>query len=132
VLRTNARISPLQAVLRYRDLLQVEDLFRLAKTMLRTRSIYHSADAAIRGQRLLLLPDLQKDLADRCRAAGITFEWPDLLRDRPSPGGHHRQRWQAHHRTAITGQVGAVLQAVGVALPPKSANTRPDSLALKL
>ena len=28
VLRTNARVTPLQAVLRYRDLLQVEDLFR--------------------------------------------------------------------------------------------------------
>jgi hypothetical protein len=37
VLRTNARITPLQAVLRYRDLLQVEDLFRRAKAILRTR-----------------------------------------------------------------------------------------------
>src|SRR5262245_63025671 len=41
VLRTNARITPLQAVLRYRDLLQVEDLFRRAKAILRTRPIYH-------------------------------------------------------------------------------------------
>jgi hypothetical protein len=31
VLRTNAQVTPLQAVLRYRDLLQVEDLFRRAK-----------------------------------------------------------------------------------------------------
>jgi hypothetical protein len=31
----------LQAVLRYRDLLQVEDLFRRAKAILRTRPIYH-------------------------------------------------------------------------------------------
>jgi hypothetical protein len=37
ILRTNARISPLQAVLRYRDLLQVEDLFRTAKALMRTR-----------------------------------------------------------------------------------------------
>ena len=37
VLRTNAGISPLQAVLRYRDLLQVEDLFRTAKALLRIR-----------------------------------------------------------------------------------------------
>ena len=49
VLRTNARITPLQAVLRYRDLLQVEDLFRTAKALMRTRPIYHSSDAAIRG-----------------------------------------------------------------------------------
>ena len=49
VLRTNARITPLQAVLRYRDLLQVEDLFRTAKALMRTRPIHHSVDAAIRG-----------------------------------------------------------------------------------
>src|SRR5215216_4814454 len=49
VLRTNARVSPLQAVLRYRDLMQVEQLFRSAKALMRTRPIYHSSDAAIRG-----------------------------------------------------------------------------------
>jgi transposase len=49
VLRANARVTPLQAVLRYRDLFQVEDLFRRAKAVLRTRPIYHSSDAAIRG-----------------------------------------------------------------------------------
>ena len=49
VLRTNAKITPLQAVLRYRDLLQVEELFRTAKALMHTRPIYHSSDAAIRG-----------------------------------------------------------------------------------
>jgi len=49
VLRTNAKITPLNAVLRYRDLLQVEDLFRRAKAHMRTRPIYHSSDEAIRG-----------------------------------------------------------------------------------
>jgi hypothetical protein len=38
VLRTNANVTPLQAVLRYRDLLQVENLF------LRTKAIMHAAD----------------------------------------------------------------------------------------
>ena len=49
VLRTNARVTPLQAVLRYRDLLLVEDLFRRTKAIMRTRPIFHSSDAAIRG-----------------------------------------------------------------------------------
>ena len=49
VLRTNARLTPLQAVLRYCDLLRVEDLFRRAKAVMRTRPIFHSGDAAIRG-----------------------------------------------------------------------------------
>ncbi|MFX8790011.1 hypothetical protein ABTM65_19490, partial [Acinetobacter baumannii] len=49
VLRTNARITPLQAVIRYRDLLQVEALFRVAKASFDTRPIFHQSDAAIRG-----------------------------------------------------------------------------------
>jgi hypothetical protein len=83
VLRTNARISPLQAVLRYRDLLQVEDLFRRAKAILRTRPIYHSWDAAIRGHVFcsFLALMLQKELADLCHSHGLIIEWADLLRD---------------------------------------------------
>ena len=46
----------LNAVLRYTELLLVEDLFRRAKARLRTRPIYHSCDAAIRGHVLLLFP----------------------------------------------------------------------------
>ena len=41
VLRTNARVTPLQAVIRYRDLLQVESLFRAAKASFDTRPIFH-------------------------------------------------------------------------------------------
>ena len=37
VLRTNARITPLQAVPRNRDLIQVEQLFRTAKALMHTR-----------------------------------------------------------------------------------------------
>ena len=83
MLRTNARITPLQAVLRYRDLLQVEDLFRQAKAVLHTRPIYHSSDAAIRGHVFcsFLALVLRKELQDRCRAAGFRPEWGDVLRD---------------------------------------------------
>ena len=61
VLRTNARLTPLQAVLRYRDLVRVEDLFRRAKALLRTRPIFHPADLPLlrRGDpwsRVLLVP----------------------------------------------------------------------------
>ena len=38
VLRTNAKIMPLQAVLRYRDLLKVENLFLRTKAVMRTSS----------------------------------------------------------------------------------------------
>jgi Transposase DDE domain len=125
VLRTNARITPLQAVLRYRDLLQVEDLFRRANAVLRTRPIYHSSDAAIRGHVFcsFLALVLQKELADRCRAAGVTVEWADLLRDldRLQEATIHKDGKRITTRTPVTGQVGRVFQAAGVALPP---NTR--------
>jgi hypothetical protein len=122
VLRTNARITPLQAVLRYRDLLRVEDLFRRAKAILRTRPIYHSSDAAIRGHVFcsFLALVLHKELADRCRAAGLTVEWAGLLRDldRLQEATIDKDGKRITTRTAATGQVGRVFQAVGVALPP--------------
>jgi transposase len=125
VLRTNARVTPLQAVLRYRDLLQVEDLFRRAKAVLRTRPIYHSSDAAIRGHVFcsFLALVLQKDLADRCRAAGVAVEWADLLRDldRLQEATIDKDGKRITTRTPVAGQVGRVFQAAGVALPP---NTR--------
>ena len=122
VLRTNARVTPLQAVLRYRDLLQVEDLFRRAKAILRTRPIYHSSDAAIRGHVFcsFLALMLQKELADLCHAHGLIIEWADLLRDldRLQEATIEKDGKAITTRTAVAGQVGSVFQASGIALPP--------------
>ena len=122
VLRTNARVTPLQAVLRYRDLLQVEDLFRRAKAILRTRPIYHSSDAAIRGHVFcsFLALMLQKELADLCRSHGLVIEWADLLRDldRLQEATIEKDGKHITARTAVAGQVGSVFQAAGIALPP--------------
>ncbi len=81
VLRTNAVMTPLDAVLRCRDLLMVEDLFRRVKAQLRTRPIHHSGDAATRGHVFcsFLALVLQKELADRCRSHEVSVEWDDLL-----------------------------------------------------
>ena len=124
VLRTNATMTPLNAVLRYRELLQVEDLFRRAKAQLRTRPIYHSRDAAIRGHVFcsFLALVLQKELADRCRAAGVSVEWDDLIRDldRLQEATIEKDGKRVTTRTHVTGQVGKIFQAAGVALPPNS------------
>ena len=124
VLRTNATMTPLNAVLRYRELLQVEDLFRRAKAQLRTRPIYHSRDAAIRGHVFcsFLTLVLQKELADRCRAAGVSVEWDDLIRDldRLQEATIEKDGKRFTTRTHVTGQVGKIFQAAGVALPPNS------------
>jgi hypothetical protein len=122
VLRTNAQITPLQAVLRYRDLLQVEDLFRRAKAILRTRPIYHSSDAAIRGHVFcsFLALMLQKELADLCQRHDLVVEWADLLRDldRLQEATIAKDGKRITTRTAVAGQIGSVFQAAGVALPP--------------
>jgi hypothetical protein len=82
-LRTNARLTPVEAVLRYRDLVRVEDLFRGAKAVLRTRPIFQSCDTTIRGHVfcsfLALL--LKKRLDDLALSAGVTLEWKTLFRD---------------------------------------------------
>src|SRR5437588_1419352 len=83
VLRTNTKLTPLQVMLRYRDLLRVEQLFRQAKAVLATRPIYHSSDMAIRGHVfcsfLALL--LVKELEDRLHRHNLAAERDDILRD---------------------------------------------------
>ena len=121
VLRTNARISPLQAVLRYRDLLQVEDLFRTAKALLRTRPIYHSSDAAIRGHVFcsFLALVLRKELDDRCHAADFRPEWGDVLRDldRLQEVELDKHGKRLILRTPTTGTAGRLFQVARIALP---------------
>jgi len=121
VLRTNARITPLQAMLRYRDLLQVEALFRVAKATLETRPIFHSSDAAIRGHVFcsFLALVLAKELKDRCAKVGLKPEWDRLIRDldRLQSGDIERDGRKITVRTPVTGDVGPVFRAAGVALP---------------
>ena len=123
VLRTNTKISPLQAVLRYRDLLQVEALFRSTKSLLRTRPIFHSSDAAIRGHIFcsFLALVLKKELADRCAAKDFKPEWADALRDldRLQDIDIVKDGKQLTLRTPTTGTAGKLCQLAGVALPPR-------------
>ncbi len=122
VLRTNTKLTPLQVMLRYRDLLRVEQLFRQAKAVLATRPIYHSSDMAIRGHVfcsfLALL--LAKELEDRLRRHGIATEWGDILRDldRLQEIRLEQDGKRFLLRTPTTGVAGKLFQAVGVALPP--------------
>jgi transposase len=123
VLRTNATISPLQAVLRYRDLLQVESLFRTAKALMRTRPIYHQSDAAIRGHVFcsFLALVLKKELVDRCDAHDFRPEWDDVRRDldRLQDVEIQKDGKRVTLRTPTTGTAGRLFQAAGVALPPQ-------------
>ncbi len=129
VLRTNAKITALQAVLRYRDLLQVEDLFRRGKAIMRTRPIFHSSDAAIRGHVFcsFLALVMQKHLDDLAREADAVPEWRVLLRDldrlQQTRIQHNGKDWLV--RTDATPAVTALFRQAGVALPPRALQTAP-------
>jgi Transposase DDE domain len=129
VLRTNARITPLQAVLRYRDLIRVEQLFRTAKALMRTRPIYHSSDAAIRGHVFcsFLALVLRKELDERCRQAGVRLEWGDVLRDldRLQEVAITKDGRELTLRTPATGVIGPLFKAARIALPPNVREASP-------
>ncbi len=93
----NAKITPLQAVLRYRDLLKVENLFLRTTAVMRTRPIFHSSNAGIRGHVFcsFLALAMQKHLNDLTRENGLALEWKRLLRDLDA-----LQQVQIRHRGA--------------------------------
>jgi hypothetical protein len=122
VLRTNMRLDALAVMLRYRELLKVEDIFRTAKSILDTRPIYHQTDEAIRGHVFcsFLALVLRKVLEDRLAAAHLKPEWGALIRQLDRLQEIETEQDDKHFvlRTPVTGDVGRVFQAVGVALPP--------------
>jgi hypothetical protein len=133
VLRTNAHVTPLQAVLRYRDLLQVETLFQRAKAVMRTRPIFHSSDAAIRGHVFcsFLALALQKHLDDLLREVGIKPEWKVLLRDldrlTETTIRHNGADWRVRSNASPT--VAVLFKRAQIALPPRARLPRPPPAA---
>ena len=125
VLRTNTTLNALAVMLRYRELLRVEDIFKTTKAILDTRPIYHKTDATIRGHVFcsFLALVVRKALDDRLAAAGVKPEWGRLLMDLDRLQDIEMEQDGKHFivRTPVTGDVGRVFQAVGLALPP---NTR--------
>jgi hypothetical protein len=109
-------------MLRYRDLLVVEQLFRSEKALLATRPIYHQTDAAIRGHVFcsFLALVLRKELEERLTAARLKPEWRELLTDLDRLQEIEVEQDGKHFilRTPVTGVAGKAFQAVGAALPP--------------
>ena len=131
VLRTNAKITPLQAVLRYRDLLQVENLFFRTKTVMRTRPIFHSSDAAIRGHVFcsFLALTMQKHLDDLLREDNAAPEWKDLLRDldRLQQVRIHQPGADWLVRTDAAPAITSLFRRAHIALPSRARQTKsPD------
>jgi hypothetical protein len=123
VLRTNTKLSALQVVLRYRNLLAVEQSFLAAKSLLATRPIFHRTDAAIRGHIFctFLALVLRKELFDRLTARRSPRpEWQHIVDDLMdlSIVEVEQDGRRALLRTAPRDSVDPLCRAVGIALPP--------------
>ena len=122
VLRTNTTLSAKDVALKYKELWQVEHIFRDMKSLLDTRPVFHQRDDTITGHvfcsflALVLLKELKRRLSD----AGYDFEWRKITQDLKAL--HEivveEKEKQLVVRTECQGVSGKVFQAVGVALPP--------------
>lgn len=122
VLLTNTNLSADQVALKYKELWQVEQVFREVKSVLETRPVYHQRDEAIRGHVFcsFLALVLRKELSRRLAQGGHYLEWADIKQDLKSlqevvieDNGR-----SLGLRTECIGTCGKVFQAVGVAIPP--------------
>ncbi len=122
VLRTNMDLSAEQVAMKYKELWQVEQVFRDVKSVLDTRPIFHKRDETIRGHVFcsFLALVLRKELDRRLEAAGHQFEWADIKRDLKALQDVtvEESGRSLVVRTASVGCCGKVFQSVGVALPP--------------
>jgi transposase len=122
VLMTNTRLSAEEVALKYKELWQVEQVFRDMKSILETRPIYHQKNENITGHVfcsfLALL--LRKELDRRLVFKGYDFEWADIKQDLKALQEIkiNENEKSLAIRTEAVGTCGKVFQAVGVALPP--------------
>lgn len=122
VLRTNMNLSAERVALKYKELWQVEQVFRDVKSVLDTRPVFHKRDETIRGHVFcsFLALVLRKELDRRLESAGHQFEWAEIKRDlRALQDVLIEDNGRSLLvRTTCAGSCGKVFQAVGVALPP--------------
>ena len=116
-------MSALQVVLRYRNLLAVEDTFKTAKALLATRPIFHKTDATIRGHVFssFLATVLRTELFERLAARHNTqLEWQHIVDDLSdlSEVEVEQDGRRARLRTAPGPTIDPICRALGIALPP--------------
>ncbi len=122
VLETNLAWPAKEIALKYKELWQVEHVFRDTKSILDTRPIFHQKDRTIRGHVFcsFLALVIRKELEQRLEKHGHEFEWAEIKQDLCS-----LQETQIEEndkkiiiRSECQGVCGKVFQAVGVAVPP--------------
>lgn len=122
VLRTNTNFSAEKAALKYKELWEVEHVFRDIKSVLETRPVFHQRDENIKGHVFcsFLALVLRKELDRRLEASGYCFEWSDIKQDLKALQEiiiEDNGKTLAI-RSECVRTCGKIFKAVGVALPP--------------
>lgn len=122
VLKTNTDLSADQVALKYKELWQVEKVFRDTKSLLKTRPVYHQRDDTIRGHVFcsFLSLVLRKELERRLNDSGFFFEWNDIKQDLSALQEVFIEEngKQLAVRSQCVGVCGKVFKSLGIAVPP--------------
>ena len=111
-----------QVALRYKELWQVEKVFRDTKTLLKNRPVFHQRDDTIRGHVFcsFLSLVLRKELERRLNNSGFFFEWNDIKQDLSALQEVviEEKGKQLAVRSQCIGICGKVFKSLGIAVPP--------------
>jgi transposase len=122
ILRTNTDLPTDKVALKYKELWQVERVFRDIKSMFETRPIFHQRDDTIRGHVFcsFLALVLRKELERNLEKAGHVFEWSHIKQDLKALQETYIEENgnKLAVRSRAEGVCGKVFQAVGMAMPP--------------
>ena len=122
VLKTNTSLTSEQVALKYKELWQVEHVFRDMKSILDTRPIFHKRDETIRGHVFcsFLSLVLREELDRRLEKNNHCLEWTDIKQDLKALQEivlEDNEKTLAV-RSECQGTCGKVFQSVGIAIPP--------------
>ncbi len=121
VLQTNLHWPARDIALKYKELWQVENVFRDTKSLLDTRPIFHQRDYTISGHVFcsFLALVLRKELERCLEENGYEYEWAEIKRDLSALQETEIEENEKKIiiRSKCQGVCSNIFQAVGVALP---------------
>lgn len=128
VLVISTDLPAAEVAVRYKELWQVEQVFRTTKNLLKTRPIYHQNDAAIMGHvfvsflALMLLKELHFRLKE-------SLEWDEVRQDLDALYEVEVAQEEKTFvlRSPLQGVAGQVFKAIGVAVPPTVKEAKPNA-----
>lgn len=119
VLQTNTGLSAAEAALKYKELWQVERVFREVKSVLQTRPVYHKYDLTIEGHvfcsflALVVMKELMQSVGPDASWDAIRQDLDALYETEVEHEGNCYRL-----RSPLQGVSGKVLSAIGIAAPP--------------